>query len=84
VRPRKEVVVSNVVDLFAIDADKTCARCGITGEMYVRDVMNIVSRADEKTVICRDCGQAEAMGGVLVPWMTQPNPVSLKRAGGAS
>jgi rubrerythrin len=40
--------------------NKICPRCNVN-ELHEEDVMNSLSRRDNKTYICSECGVAEAM-----------------------
>jgi len=41
---------------------KKCPICG--GDMHPNEVMNSLSRVDNKTYICNDCGTKEALEGI--------------------
>jgi ribosomal protein S27AE len=47
---------------------KKCPRCGQQGVLCKRSVMNKISRLDNKTELCQQCGTEEAFGGLLAEW----------------
>jgi len=48
------------VSVKTIKKDIRCPRCG-ENKMYEEQAMNALSRRDNDTYICSDCGAAEAM-----------------------
>jgi hypothetical protein len=49
-----------IISKFAPTLIKQCPIC-LTNELDLDEDMNAISRKDDSTVICSDCGQAEAM-----------------------
>lgn len=64
-------------DPWAKDPKKKCPRCGEKGVLCKRSVMNKISRLDNETELCQQCGTEEAFGGLLKEWA---DPVAGRKA----